>query len=103
LNASCRTYRRGPGDPFCTSAGSTPYTWGNVLLAPNLKYPNCTENGAGSIADAGMYGLSSPHPGGANIMMADVSVRPLKDSTNMQTVWALGSRAQGEVVSADAY
>jgi prepilin-type N-terminal cleavage/methylation domain-containing protein/prepilin-type processing-associated H-X9-DG protein len=83
--------------------GLPTYTWGNVLLAPNPKYPNCTENGAASIADAGMYGLSSPHPGGANIMMADGSVRFLKDSTNMQTVWALGSRAQGEVVSADAY
>jgi hypothetical protein len=35
--------------------------------------------------------------------MADGSVHFLKDSTNMLTVWALGSRAQGEVISADAY
>ena len=85
------------------------YSLGNVLLAPNSKYPNCNSSaasstsGTGTIQSAGMYGLSSRHPGGANIMMADGSVRFLKDSANMQTVWALGSRAQGEVVSADAY
>jgi hypothetical protein len=30
-------------------------------------------------------------------------VRFLKNSTNLTTIWALGSRAQGEVISADAY
>ena len=83
--------------------GLPTYTWGNVLVAPNPKNPNCTENAAASIADAGLYGLSSFHSGGANVLMADGSVRFLKDSTNMATVWALGSRAQGEVVSADSY
>jgi hypothetical protein len=33
----------------------------------------------------------------------DGSVRFLKDSTNQQTLWALGSRAQGEVISSDQY
>jgi hypothetical protein len=35
--------------------------------------------------------------------MCDGSVKFLKDSTNLQTVWALGSRAQGEVIDASAY
>jgi prepilin-type processing-associated H-X9-DG protein len=50
-----------------------------------------------------MYGMSSYHPGGANVLMSDGSVRFLKDSTNLNTLWALGSRSQGEVISADSY
>ncbi len=51
----------------------------------------------------GMWTLSSRHAGGANVLLTDGSVRFLKDSSNLQTVWALGSRAQGEVISADSY
>jgi prepilin-type processing-associated H-X9-DG protein len=50
-----------------------------------------------------MWTFSSRHPGGANALFADGSVRFLKNSTNQTTIWALGSRAQSEVVSADAY
>ncbi len=50
-----------------------------------------------------MFGLSSYHPGGANILMCDGSVKFLKDSTNQVTVWAIGSKNQGEIVSADSY
>jgi prepilin-type processing-associated H-X9-DG protein len=50
-----------------------------------------------------MWTLSSHHPGGANVLIADGSVRFLKDSTNLPVIWSLGSRAQGEVLSADAY
>jgi prepilin-type N-terminal cleavage/methylation domain-containing protein/prepilin-type processing-associated H-X9-DG protein len=79
------------------------YTLGNVLLAPNPKYPNCSSNAAASLNAPGMYTLSSLHPGGGNVLMSDGSVKFLKDSTNMAIVWALGSRAQGEVVSQDSY
>jgi len=80
------------------------WTLGNTLLAPNPPYPNCRMCGWDGDWDCpGMYGLSSYHPGGGNVAMADGSVRFLKSSTAMQTVWALGSRDQGETVSADSY
>jgi prepilin-type processing-associated H-X9-DG protein len=80
-------------------------TLGNVLLAPNPRYPNCDSStvSSGLLDNPGMWGLSSFHPGGANVLMCDGSVRFLKDSTNMQTVWALGSRDQGEVIDANSY
>jgi len=46
---------------------------------------------------------TSNHPGGVNVGFADGSVKFVKDSVNLQTWWALGSRALGEVVSSDAY
>jgi prepilin-type N-terminal cleavage/methylation domain-containing protein/prepilin-type processing-associated H-X9-DG protein len=76
-------------------------TLGNVILGPNPKYPNC--GFTNSYNSAGMFTLSSYHPGGCNIVMGDGSVRFLKDSVSLPTVWALGSRSQGEVLSADSY
>lgn len=80
------------------------HTLGNTLLAPNPNYPNCrTCPWFGDWDCPGMYGLSSYHPGGGNVAFADGSVHFLKSSAAMQVVWALGSRAQGEVLSSDSY
>jgi len=80
------------------------YALGNTLQAPNPQYPNCrTCTWNGDWDCAGMYGLSSFHPGGCNIALADGSVRFLKSTTNLQTVWGLGTRNGGEVISADSY
>jgi prepilin-type N-terminal cleavage/methylation domain-containing protein/prepilin-type processing-associated H-X9-DG protein len=81
------------------------YTMGNVLLAPNPSTPNCNSSvaAADSLQNPGMFGMASGHPGGANILICDGSVRFLKDSTSLPVVWALGSRAQGEIISADSY
>jgi prepilin-type N-terminal cleavage/methylation domain-containing protein/prepilin-type processing-associated H-X9-DG protein len=46
---------------------------------------------------------NSRHPGGVNLLMCDGSVKFIKASINVQTWWALGSRAGNEVVSADQY
>jgi prepilin-type N-terminal cleavage/methylation domain-containing protein/prepilin-type processing-associated H-X9-DG protein len=48
-------------------------------------------------------GFISLHPGGGNFAFGDGSVRFLKNSINIYTYCALGSRAGGEVVSSDAY
>ena len=80
------------------------WTMGNVLLAPNPSFPNCrTCSWDGDWDCEGMYGLSSFHPGGGNVLLADGSVRFIKSSTSMSTMWKLGTRSNGEVVSSDAY
>jgi prepilin-type N-terminal cleavage/methylation domain-containing protein/prepilin-type processing-associated H-X9-DG protein len=80
-------------------------TVGNILTAPNSNYPNCAifQYGGDNDGSYGNFGLSSYHPGGANVGMADGSVRFLKATTNQVTIWQLGSRAQGEVISSDSY
>jgi prepilin-type processing-associated H-X9-DG protein len=77
------------------------YALGNLLLPPNPQVPYCNINPNGTLANPGTYGLSSYHPGGANTLFADSSVRFIKDSISYQTLWSVGSRAQGEVVSSD--
>ena len=46
---------------------------------------------------------TSNHPGGVNVCFCDGSVRFVKDTVNVQTWWAIGTRNQAEVVSSDQY
>ena len=46
---------------------------------------------------------SSRHPGGVNVAMGDGSVRFVKDSVNLASWRALGTRAGGEILSADSF
>jgi len=45
--------------------------------------------------------FKSKHPGGCNISFVDGSVKFIKQSINNRLYIALGTRAQGEVVSAN--
>jgi len=91
------------GDVWCE--GLFGHTLGNILIGPNPPYPSCDINLNGGDTDGsfGFFGMSSNHPGGANVLMADGSVHFLKNSVSQLTVWALGSRSQGEVISSDSY
>ena len=90
------------GREWCTAQYA--HTLGNTLLAPNPSYPNCNMEPWGGDFDApGLYSMSSYHPGGANAAFADGSVRFIKSSTGLPVIWALGSKANNDVVSSDQY
>ena len=77
----------------------------NHVAPPNWKGLDC---GVGtSITDApsehAIISARSNHPGGANSLLGDGSVKFVKESVNIATWRALGTRAGGEVISADAY
>jgi prepilin-type N-terminal cleavage/methylation domain-containing protein/prepilin-type processing-associated H-X9-DG protein len=109
--------------------GGTP-TWpgdvrvtGGAFVVPKLNSPPVT-NGGASCQDnvpaphslnwalppsnppciaLGQWGFRSRHPGGANFLFADGSVKFIKDTINYMTYRSLGTRNVGEVVSSDAY
>jgi prepilin-type N-terminal cleavage/methylation domain-containing protein/prepilin-type processing-associated H-X9-DG protein len=77
----------------------------NTVATPNSQvnpWSWCTDaptpNGECEFSKAQSY-----HPGGVNILMADGSVPFVKDAINQFTWFALGTRASGEVISADSY
>jgi prepilin-type processing-associated H-X9-DG protein len=91
------------------ASGNTEMGLGNLCVPPNAPYYYCSTAPVSQAASGfgfnwpGVWGLSSYHPGSANILMLDGSVRFLKNSANILTVWKLGSIAQGEVISSDEY
>lgn len=103
--------RRGPANP-CPTTGAPYY------LAATLVQAHCNVLNTITDPDGGLDDFSSRHPGGANLLFADGSVRFAKsvlgnngtnpdgstyDSPASRVLQALGTRAGGEVVSSDAY
>jgi prepilin-type N-terminal cleavage/methylation domain-containing protein/prepilin-type processing-associated H-X9-DG protein len=89
-------------------AGTTvPLGWNSNTYPADA--PNCYQQWQNSTApngcrySAAAKGFVSMHPGGANFLFGDGSVKFLKKSLSLPTYCALGSRAGGEVISADAY
>jgi len=68
-------------------------------VPPNYKGFDCMD----TYASVGHIAARSYHSGGVNVGMADGSVRFVKDSVNIDTWRAIGTRAAGEVISSDAY
>jgi prepilin-type N-terminal cleavage/methylation domain-containing protein/prepilin-type processing-associated H-X9-DG protein len=73
------------------SVGSTAIPLNYKLNPPNVE--NWTRH----------YSFRSMHPGGANFLMADGSVKFVKDTINFPIYQALSTRGQGEIVSSDSY
>jgi prepilin-type N-terminal cleavage/methylation domain-containing protein/prepilin-type processing-associated H-X9-DG protein len=80
----------------------------NLPMTANYSHtipPNFTSYDCGNINTftQSHAAARSYHPGGANAGFCDGSVRFFKNSINPVTWSALGTRAGGEVISADAY
>jgi prepilin-type processing-associated H-X9-DG protein len=112
--AACKAAFNAPGATNITSHRG--YRWAsfsegsafNVAQTPNdnqFPFNVCRGQGNASQSDNGSNSLpaTSMHPGGVNVVFCDGSVRFIKDSINRQTWWALGTRANNEVISSDSY
>jgi prepilin-type N-terminal cleavage/methylation domain-containing protein/prepilin-type processing-associated H-X9-DG protein len=74
----------------------------NTIVTPNgRKWTHCSNTGSTTMAP--FSNANSYHPGGVNTLMADGSVKFIKDSINQNTWWSLGTKGDGEVISADSY
>lgn len=74
-----------------------PINWNRRVQDPTQQRYNCGGTGFTTLHMA----ASSYHPGGANVCLADGSVRFFSDSTDFALWQAIGSRAGGEVVSSN--
>jgi prepilin-type N-terminal cleavage/methylation domain-containing protein/prepilin-type processing-associated H-X9-DG protein len=79
-------------------------------MPPGTDYPDDSDfkfwalpANAPQYKNYGAWGFRSFHPGGANFLMGDGSVKFIKISINQFTFMAFGTRNGGEVLSADSY
>jgi prepilin-type N-terminal cleavage/methylation domain-containing protein/prepilin-type processing-associated H-X9-DG protein len=82
----------------------------NTIVPPSsTQYPwstcrfGCQTCGFVSSDHSNISNANSNHPGGANVLMADGHVQFIKSSLSIQVWWSLGTKANGEIVSSDAY
>jgi prepilin-type processing-associated H-X9-DG protein len=89
--------------------GMLGYTMFNTIQTPNdsqYQFGSCRapdSNGGHYLDDSSFADANSMHPGGVNTLFTDGSVKFVKNSIARNTWWSLGTRASGEVISADAY
>jgi prepilin-type N-terminal cleavage/methylation domain-containing protein/prepilin-type processing-associated H-X9-DG protein len=76
--------------------------WGgyNHVMPPNSY--SCSLLRSGNNADQ-VITASSRHAGGVNVLFADGSTRYVKGTVGLPVWWALGTKANGEITSADSY
>jgi len=111
INACTAAMKQNASGGVVTDNGNR-WAWGavgmtlfNTVVTPNqtpwnscrADCPNCSAD------DENFSTVQSNHPGGANVLMADGSSRFIKNSVSPQTWMALGTKANGEVVSSDSY
>jgi prepilin-type N-terminal cleavage/methylation domain-containing protein/prepilin-type processing-associated H-X9-DG protein len=93
-----------PGYPILTSYMH--WTAPNTSPCANSGEANTNLAPGTNPFGVGPYGSASAnsnHSGGVNVCFADGSVHFIKGTVSLQTWWALGTRAGGEVISSDAY
>jgi prepilin-type N-terminal cleavage/methylation domain-containing protein/prepilin-type processing-associated H-X9-DG protein len=78
----------GPGSYVASNSGPSIYEAPAIIHPPNSAVGDTDE----------MYSL---HPGGANVLLCDGTVRFIKASINLATWSALSSRCGGEIISGD--
>jgi prepilin-type processing-associated H-X9-DG protein len=100
---------RGQGLATCVPSINAPLAvpcyWATEIpdgTSDDTDYKNWLINPA-QYKNIGNFGFHSLHPGGANMLFGDGSVKFLKASTAQQTLMALGTRSGNEAISADAY
>jgi len=116
VNAAVQTCRTQFQDPTRTTGindyRGNRWAWGvpgftlfNTIQKPNDIFNGCRFDSRNNILSDNSFtiGASSAHPGGVNVMMGDGSVRFIKDTIAQRIWWSLGTRAGGEVISADSY
>ena len=91
------------GDWFYAYPAYVDYAVYNHTAAPNTRSCSNAATNTWGLDPWGLAPANSQHPGGVNVAMSDGSVRFIKDTVNLQTWWAVGTRGGNEVVSADAY
>jgi prepilin-type processing-associated H-X9-DG protein len=84
--------------------GAIAQTLFNTIVPPNSKLHGWAHCSNLSSSVVGVFSnAASAHPGGVNTLMTDGSVRFVKDSVAQITWWALGTRANGEVLDASSF
>jgi prepilin-type N-terminal cleavage/methylation domain-containing protein/prepilin-type processing-associated H-X9-DG protein len=113
LNDCSAAYKLAAANTISTANGSR-WGWGAVgmtlfqtIVPPNSKqwgWNSCRADCPGcSPDDSAFSNAQSNHSGGCNVLFADGSVKFIKDSISQPTWFALGTKANGEVVGSDSY
>ncbi len=95
----------GPGSTWAT--GAMGYTMFNTVVPPNggnyVKWSACRMGCCVQAQHADYVAATSNHSGGVNVLFADGSVKFVKSTISVPTWWAIGTKANGEVVDANSY
>jgi prepilin-type processing-associated H-X9-DG protein len=76
----------------------------NTAVTPNHNHSTWTHCGDIDSGALMVYGeADSFHSGGVNCLMADGSVKFVKDSIDILTWFALGTKGNGEIIDASKY
>jgi prepilin-type N-terminal cleavage/methylation domain-containing protein/prepilin-type processing-associated H-X9-DG protein len=112
INACTAAYKGGGAN--LTGSNGNRWAWGatgmtlfQTVVTPNSQqapWNTCVDQCPTCSPTESLFSnAQSNHPGGVNVLFADGSVRFVKSSVSPQTWMALGTRANGEIISSDSY